>query len=125
MPDPRLTALADALIPGAAAADPTGKWTERALAARPDLGPAFERALGTEDVESLRAGDPAAFAALVEIVSGAYYMNRKIRKRIGYPGQKSDPPYPDEAEYYLEGLLPERESRAGRPTGSAPGRSGS
>ena len=45
MPDPRLTALADALIPGAAEADPTGKWTERALAARPDLGPAFERAL--------------------------------------------------------------------------------
>jgi choline dehydrogenase-like flavoprotein len=108
MPDPRLTALADALIPGAAEADPTGKWTERALAARPDLTPAFERALVADDVESLRTGDPEAFAALAEIVSGAYYINLKTRKRIGYPGQKSDPPYPDEAEYYLEGLLPER-----------------
>lgn len=32
--------------------------------------------------------DPEAFAALAEIVS-AYYMNVKVRKRIGYPGQKS------------------------------------
>jgi hypothetical protein len=39
-----------------------------------------------------------AFQALALAVSGAYYMNLKVRKRIGYPGQKSDPPFPDEAE---------------------------
>jgi choline dehydrogenase-like flavoprotein len=109
MPDPRLAALADALVPGAAEADATGKWTERALAARPDLAPAFERALAFGDVRTLREADPEAFAALAEIVSGAYYMNVKVRKRIGYPGQKSSLPFPDEAEYYLEGLLPDRE----------------
>jgi choline dehydrogenase-like flavoprotein len=115
MPDPRLAALADALIPAAGElpsasdADPSGKWLDRALAARPDLAPAFERALGTEDVETLAEADPEAFQALALLVSGAYYMNLKVRKRIGYPGQKSSPPYPDEAEYYLEGLLPERE----------------
>ena len=113
MPDLRLAVLADALIPpaggmpSASEADPTGKWLERALAARPDLAPAFERALAYHDVAAIREADPEAFAAFSEIVSGAYYMNVKVRKRIGYPGQKSNPPYPDEAEYYLEGLLPE------------------
>ncbi len=109
MPDPRLGALAEALIPGAAEADPAGKWADRALAARPDLGPALARALMFEEPAKLHDEDPEAFAALAEIVSGAYYMNVKVRKQIGYPGQKSSPPYPDEAEYYLEGLLPERE----------------
>ena len=114
MPDPRLAALADALIPAAdglpaaSEADPTGKWIERALAARPDLAPGFERALAADDARSLGEEDPEAFAALADLVSGAYYMNVKVRKRIGYPGQKSNPPFPDEADYYLEGLLPER-----------------
>jgi choline dehydrogenase-like flavoprotein len=115
MPDSRLPPLADALIPpaggipSASEADPTGKWAERALAARPDLAAAFERALAAADVGSLQRDDSEAFAALAEIVSGAYYMNVKVRKRIGYPGQKSNPPFPDEADYYLEGLLPERD----------------
>jgi choline dehydrogenase-like flavoprotein len=114
MPDPRLAALADALIPAAdglpsaSEADASGKWLERALAARPELAPAFERALAARDVRTLADEDPEAFAALAEIVSGAYYMNVKVRKRIGYPGQKSNPPFPDEADYYLEGLLPKR-----------------
>jgi choline dehydrogenase-like flavoprotein len=115
MPDPRLAALADALIPAAgelpsaSGADPSGKWLDRALAARPDLASAFERALDADDLETLAEADPEAFEALAVLVSGAYYMNLKVRKRIGYPGQKSSPPYPDEADYYLDGLLPERE----------------
>jgi choline dehydrogenase-like flavoprotein len=115
MLDPRLAALADALIPAgggmpsASEADGTGKWIDRALAARPDLAPSFERALEADGVDQLQRDDPEAFAALAELVSGAYYMNVKVRKRIGYPGQKSNPPFPDEADFYLEGLLPERE----------------
>jgi choline dehydrogenase-like flavoprotein len=115
MPDPRLAALADALIPAAdglpsaSEADSGGKWLERALAARPDLAPSFERALAATDARILADEDPDAFAALAEVVSGAYYMNVKVRKRIGYPGQKSNPPFPDEADYYLEGLLPDRD----------------
>jgi choline dehydrogenase-like flavoprotein len=126
MPDTRLPPLADALIPAvhdmpsSSEADATGKWTERALAARPDLAADFARALGAADVESLQKDDAEAFAALAEIVSGAYYMNVKVRKRIGYPGQKSNPPFPDEAEYYLEGLLPKREEPLPDPKPTAP-----
>ena len=36
-------------MPSASEADATGKWTERALAARPDLAAAFERALGAAE----------------------------------------------------------------------------
>jgi choline dehydrogenase-like flavoprotein len=128
MLDPRLAALADALIPeteglpSAGEADATGKWTERALAARPDLVPAFERALEATDAQRLADADPEAFAALAEIVSGAYYMNLKVRKRIAYPGQKSNPPFPDEAEYYLEGLLPKRTEPLPEPAARAPRR---
>jgi len=126
MPDSRLPPLADALIPAAdgmpsaSEADPTGKWAARALAARPDLAAAFERALPAADLECLQRDDSEAFAALAEIVSGAYYMNVKVRKRIGYPGQKSNPPFPDEADYYLEGLLPERDEPLRDPKATAP-----
>jgi choline dehydrogenase-like flavoprotein len=126
MPDARLAALADALIPAAgdlpsaSAADPSGKWLARALAARPDLAPAFERALGAEDVEALVDADREAFEALALVVSGAYYMNLKVRKRIGYPGQKSSPPYPDEADFYLEGLIPDREEPLLEPSSGRP-----
>jgi choline dehydrogenase-like flavoprotein len=128
MLEPRLAVLVDALIPAgesmpaASEADATGKWTERALAARPDLAPAFERALAADDVRRLRDEDAEAFAALGEIVTAAYYMNLKVRKRIGYPGQKSNPPFPDEAEYYLEGLLPERPEPLPERVSRAPGR---
>jgi choline dehydrogenase-like flavoprotein len=128
MLDPRLAALADRLIPGtdglpsASEADATGKWTERALAARPDLVTTYERALEATDAQQLADADPEAFAALAEIVSGAYFMNMKVRKRIGYPGQKSNPPFPDEAEYYLEGLLPERAEPLPDPVARTPRR---
>jgi choline dehydrogenase-like flavoprotein len=126
MPDSRLAALADALVPAAdgmpsaSEADATGKWTKRALEARPDLVPAFERALGAGDLQRLAGDDPEAFSALTDIVTGAYYMNVKVRKRIGYPGQKSNPPFPDEADYYLEGLLPPREEPLPDPVQVAP-----
>ncbi len=113
MLDARVARLADELIPAgdglpsASGADPQGKWHARALAARPDLGAAYERALDAPSAQELEAQDPEAFAALTTIVAGAYTMNVKVRKRIGYPGQKPTPPFPDEADYYIEGLLPE------------------
>jgi choline dehydrogenase-like flavoprotein len=112
MLDARLAGLADQLIPAgdglpsASEADPTGKWLTRALTARPDLVPDYERALESGELARLEAEDPDAFAALTTVVAGAYYMNVKVRKRIGYPGQKAAPPFPDEADYYIEGLLP-------------------
>ena len=114
-----LAALADALLPAAdgmpaaSEVDVPGKWMDRALRARPDLEPELLRVLdgGSEpDPETrlaqLRGDDPAALETLVLLVTGAYYMHPKVRKLIGYPGQKATPEYPDEAEYYLsDGLL--------------------
>ena len=48
-----------------------------------------------EEVERLYEQERSAFEALALAVSGAYFMNLKVRKRIGYPGQKSNPPFPD------------------------------
>src|SRR5215207_6444395 len=100
-------------MPAASEAGSVEKWLDRALQARPDL---VER-LGTvldgaasKDAEAearwLQAEDPDGFSALAQIVSGSYYMNLKVRKRIGYPGQGKRLPFRDEAEYDLrDGLL--------------------
>jgi hypothetical protein len=100
-------------MPAASEVDVHGKWIDRALRARPDLEPELLAVLdgGRElDPEArlarLRAGDPAAYETLVLLVTGAYYMHPRVRKLIGYPGQKPNPLYADEAEYDLrDGLL--------------------
>jgi choline dehydrogenase-like flavoprotein len=114
----RLTELADALVPAAdgmpaaSEVDVAGKWLDRALRALPELEPELVRVLAIapdadphEEVRRLRAEDPQGFRALALAVTGAYYMHPRVRKRVGYPGQAHNPPFPDEAEYYLEGLL--------------------
>ena len=114
-----LFALADVLIPAAdgqlsaSEADPNGKWLERALSARPDLVETSS-ACSTLPPDATRKPRPGASTpttrtasgALATIVSGAYFMNLKVRKRIGFPGQGKRPPFSDEAEYDLrDGLL--------------------
>jgi choline dehydrogenase-like flavoprotein len=114
-----LAALADVLIPAAdglpawSEVNPNDKWLERASAARPDLFPPLQALLDAsrerepaEEARRLHAEEPEAFRALASIVSGSYYMNLKVRKRIGFPGQGKRPPFPDEADYDLrDGLL--------------------
>jgi len=109
-----LVALGDLVIPAAddmpsaSAADPAGKYLDRALAAVPRLVPALVRVLDAAQgvapdafLAALEAYDPPGFEALTTIVAGAYYANRKVWKRIGYPGQRPAPPAPGEAEHYL------------------------
>ena len=112
-------ALADVLIPAtdampaASEAGSAEKWLDRALAARPDLvdplAAVLDGAAGKDpeaEARRLHADDPDGFSTLAQIASGGYYMNLKIRKRIGYPGQGKRPPFSDEAEYDLrDGLL--------------------
>lgn len=114
-----LAALADVLVPeaegmpAASRVDVQGKWVDRVLRVRTDLGPDLVRVLGeargrdpVAEVARLQQEDADGFAVLALAVTGAYYLNPRIRKLIGYPGQKPNPPYPDEAEYYLrDGLL--------------------
>jgi hypothetical protein len=115
----RLAAFADALIPGgaglpsASAAKVHQKWIDRVLAARPDLGELVLQVIAGEtepraELEQLRQLDPDRFERFTFAVSGAYFINPRVRKLLGYPGSapKKKPAYPDEAEHYLEdGIL--------------------
>jgi choline dehydrogenase-like flavoprotein len=113
-----LAGLADALIPASdgmpapSELQCEGKWADRALAARPDLAEPLARVLAeaagrdpAAEARRLHAEDPDGFAALAAIVLGSYTIHAKVRKRLGYPGQRQNPPLPDEADYYLEGGL--------------------
>ena len=113
-----LGALADVLIPGgdglpsASQADVPGKWIDRVLSARPDLAPEVVALLEQrrEDdpgrqLQRWRAESPALFDTLTVVVSGAYFMNPRVRRSLGYAGNapKRKPAYPDEADFYLDG----------------------
>ncbi|MBS1878511.1 MAG: hypothetical protein JST31_03260 [Actinobacteria bacterium] len=111
----RLDAVADALIPAsgehlsASAADPRGFWLDRILGARPDLVAALAAivdGLGDGDPEAaldeLHAGDPGAYEQLLFVSHVRYFMNPRVRREVGYPGQVAAPQLPGEAETYLE-----------------------
>ena len=107
-----LDRLGDALIPASdgmpawSEVEHSEKWLERALAARADL---FERLVSALDavkdlgplaaVRHLHSSDQDGFRAVATIVSGAYYINMKVWRRIGYPGQGGRLPFPDEFEH--------------------------
>lgn len=130
-----LAALADVLVPeaegmpAASQVDVQGRWVDRVLRVRPDLAGELARVLGAArghepvaEVARLQQEDPEGFAVLALAVTGAYYLHPRVRKLIGYPGQKKNPPYPDEADYYLrDGLVEPVTSRGPiyRPTPSA------
>ena len=114
-----LATLADILIPAAvpmpsaSQSGVAGKWLDRVLDARPDLAePLAELLEGARGrsaeahVKALYERGAPEFEVLANVVSAAYYMNPKVRKLIGYPGQAQNPIYSDEAEYDLrDGLL--------------------
>jgi hypothetical protein len=115
----RLAAFGDALIaggaglPSASQAEVPSKWIDRALAARPDLMPVVVSVLARpgepkEVLADLRRSEPEQFDAFAFAVAGAYLINPRVRKLLGYPGPApvKNPAYPDEAESYLEdGIL--------------------
>jgi hypothetical protein len=110
--------FADVLIPGGAGlpsasqADVHGKWIDRVLNARPDLAPdllaLLEQGSGEDprkELQRCREEMPEVFETFTLAVSGAYFMNPRVRKALGYPGTapKRKPAYPDEADFYLDG----------------------
>jgi hypothetical protein len=114
-----LTALADAVVPAsgvmpsASEAGVAAKWADRALATLPDhaaakLAQILDEAHGRDpagEVRRLAEQDQDGLEVLLLVVIGAYYMSPKVRRRLGYPGQKRNPPFEDEADYYLDGGL--------------------
>ena len=83
------------------------------LAARPDLAAPLRQALRADlgvDVEArlnvLGTSDAATLAALQLVIVGAYYTDKDVRDRIGYPGQVAITVRSWEYPQYLEeGLI--------------------
>jgi len=80
---------------------------------RPDFGPplaaVLDRVIGVDPKEALdmlRAGDPAGFGVVAEVVAGGYFLNPKVRSAIHYPGQRSVPIASEQPpDYEQDGLI--------------------
>ncbi len=100
-------------LPGPADVAVEQRLLDRALVTRPDLEPELGRILdelaGAElpaATRRLHDEEPARFAVLALFVTGAYYLSPKVRRAIGYSGQKPEPALEDEADWFLrDGLL--------------------
>jgi hypothetical protein len=123
-------APASETMPSFAEADKSGRFLTRAFEALPHLGPpALAAADGLGDaepqeyVERLSAEQPETFSALHLILVGAYLINRRVWRRLGYPGRKPAPVLEDEADFYLDGGLLDQVIARGpiyRPTPPSP-----
>jgi len=111
----RLAALADVLIPGgsglpaASAADATGRWINRVLAAHGGLAEALGAVVALPGepaavLSELRRDRPGLFETFTFAVAAAYYMNPAVRNALGYPGiaPRPVPVAEGETEFYLE-----------------------
>lgn len=117
----RLGGLADELIaggsgmPSATGAEVHTVWIDRVMTARLDMADAVREVLAREGepaqvVAGLQAEERDLFGTFAFAVAGAYLMNPRIRRELGYPGPQpmKNPALPDEAESYLEdGILDE------------------
>lgn len=95
----RLLEIAERLVPstdtmvGAGSVPDAGRFLDKVLTSRPDLGVDLERAVATCTPDLVDAAvrgdriDSAAFDQVATLVIGAYYMNPVARQQIGYPGQ--------------------------------------
>jgi choline dehydrogenase-like flavoprotein len=114
----RLAALGDALIPAIDDVPAAGtlivgaNLVSKVVDVRPDLHPALLRALApfSQDaparVAVLKVDDADAWVALATVVAGAYYIDERVRRRIGYEGQVPTPQQPDRYPAFIdEGLL--------------------
>jgi len=115
----RLAELADALIaggsglPSASEADVPTVWIDRVFAVRPDMEASARAVLelpgeASAALTALRASDPDLFASFAFAIAGAWLINPRVRRELGYPGPVPvrQPALPDEADAYLEdGIL--------------------
>ena len=112
-----LGGLADLLIPAgedfpsASEAGVAGSGLDQVLSFRPDFADGLKRLIAAargrsavEFVAELQRNDAVGFALLAEFVPGAYFLNPRVREKLGYAGQTARPidPHPD---YLDDGLL--------------------
>ncbi len=117
-----LRAIADVLIPAsgdnpAATSEPAfDQWLARAADARADAFDHITAVLAQLDraapdtidqtLRALHADQPRQFQALSAVVAGAWLLVPAVRARIGYPGQRRDPPRLEEAaDQISDGIL--------------------
>ena len=115
----RLAELADVLVaggaglPSASEAEVHSVWIDRVFAARRDMEAAVRGVLELPGdagsvVSGLRSSDPDLFSLFAFAVAGAWLINPRVRRELGYPGPvpMRQPALPDEADAYLEdGIL--------------------
>lgn len=115
----RLRAFADVLIPAAHDMPGAGEvgvadgQLDLVLRARPDLAEPLARALERLDpadhegtIARLREADRAAHDALLLAIVGGYYIDRDVRRRLGYTGQVPVEVRPEIIpDYVEEGLV--------------------
>ena len=109
--------LADILIPAgegfpsASEAGVSDDGLDQVLSFRPDLSDGLKQLISaargksaSDFVAALKRDDPTGFGLLAEFVPGAYFLNPRVRERLGYAGQGARPidPKPD---YLDDGLL--------------------
>ena len=114
-----LAGLADVLVPaadGMPSASEIGvheRWVDRAIAARPELADRLEAVLAVAagrdpeaEIARLQAEEDEEFRMLLLVVTNAYYLSPKVRRLIGYPGQRAVEVFADQAEHDLrDGIL--------------------
>ena len=73
-----------------------GGPVDRVLAVRPDLAAPLAAAIDAAGdaeprgaIERLEAERPDVFAALLQAVVGAYYLDHEVKRRLGYRGQQA------------------------------------
>jgi choline dehydrogenase-like flavoprotein len=111
----RLAELGDSLIlpvgglPGGGRLAVESGLAGKVLERRPDLAEPLVRALDDTSISHLHVlgqRDPQAWMAALMVIAGAYYLEPRVRERIGYPGQEARPVRPDNYPAYIaEGLL--------------------
>lgn len=120
---PVLEAVADEMIPSfgempsVSQAEVVSVWAEEVLNLRQDLREPFFRALRQlqqtealsphDNLTLLQRQDADAFHALGTVLSGGYYLNPDVHRKIGYSGQVSRVNYDadENPEYLRDGLL--------------------
>ena len=107
-------------MPSASAVGVHEKLLDAVLQARPDLVDGVKSAVefcrgrsAGEAVNDLFRSDKAVFDAFTLAATGAYYMDKTVRKLLGYPGQENPPYDPMETPDYLTDGLLERVTRRG------------
>ncbi|MGV9633105.1 hypothetical protein ACWDO0_02885 [Nocardia rhamnosiphila] len=109
------TELTDILVPGdgvmpsAREIDIAHRWLDRALQTRPDMYAALRTILEAvaarpaEDrgkvIDELAVTHHDDFETFGKLISGAYFLDPRVREAIGYPGQEARPLVDDTGDY--------------------------